>query len=366
MQFDRRSLLMGGPAALLATASPSLASTSDRPALRTLAAQKGLIIGSAMAATELNTEDRALFAAELSGITPENALKMSSLRPTRDVWRFAQADAIVDFATKAGLRVRGHTLIWNNDQQPKWIASLSEPALIAAMQEHIERTITRYADRIRVWDVINEPIGEKQVGKLSLRDGPFLARLGPRYIARSFRMARAVSPSAKLVLNETHTERGDRYGETFRRNLLLLIDQLQDQGVPLDGVGLQGHLRSDVSFNPDTFAAFLDQIEKRKLFIEITELDVNDISYPDDIEARDRAVAGLYRDYLTIALANRAVKSLTFWQLGDKESWYFANSIHQNPGALRRPRPLLFDLRMRPKPALFTVLDALRNMPSRG
>lgn len=362
----RRSVLALSASAVAAIAAPSArAGASDRPALRELASAKGLVVGSAMSAHELNSEDRPLFARELSSITPENSLKMASIRPTKDAWHFEAADALVDFAAKAGLVVRGHALIWNNDRQPAWLGALSEAEMTSTMREHIERTMSRYANSIVVWDVINEPIGDMIHGPYSLRDGPFLARLGPSYIGDSFRWARAVAPKAKLVLNETHTERDDRFGRDYRRNLLFLIDRLQDEGVPIDGVGLQGHLQSGVPFDLDAFAGFLAEIERRKLFIEVTELDINDSRFADDEGERDRAVADLYRRYLDRVLANAAVRSLTFWQLGDRESWYYPASVYKEPASLRRPRPLLFDLRMRPKPALYAVIAALQNMPPR-
>jgi endo-1,4-beta-xylanase len=233
------------------------------------------------------------------------------------------------------------------------------------MQEHIERTMSRYDGRIAVWDVINEPVGDVAYGPYSLREGPFLARLGPQYVAESFRMARAAAPAAKLVLNETHTERDDRFGRGYRQDLLFLIDRLQEEGVPIDGIGLQGHLNPGVHFDLDAFFGFLAEIERRKLFIEITELDINDDSFPADEAVRDAAVAEAYRRYLDRVLANKAVRSLTFWQLGDAASWYNSASVHNTAASSRRPRPLLFDASMRPKPALFAVVAALQAMPTR-
>ena len=294
----------------------------QRPALRELADGKGIIIGSAMSRFELNTDDRRLFARELAGITPENALKMGAIRPAQDAWRFEEADALTDFAAEFGMRVRGHALIWNNDQQPTWLQSLSEAEMRAAMQEHIELTMSRYEQRVKIWDVVNEPIGTVAYEPYWLREGPFLARLGPDYIAESFRMARATAPNAKLVLNETHTERDDRFGLDYRRNLLFLIDRLQDAGVPIDGIGLQGHLQSAVHFDLDESGQFLSEISSRKLFIEVTEIDVNDDAFAEDENSRDQAVADFYRRYLDHVLTNQAVKSVTFWQLGDRASWY--------------------------------------------
>jgi endo-1,4-beta-xylanase len=146
----------------------------------------------------------------------------------------------------------------------------------------------------------------------------------------------------------------------YRRSLLALIDMLLGQGVPVDGIGLQGHLPTDAPFDPDAFGRFLEEIAKRGLFIEITELDVNDNALPDDIDLRDRHVAEIYARFLDVVLANNAVRSITFWQLCDRASFYYSNAVYIEPSASRRPRPLLFDLRLRPKPAFTAVIEALK------
>ena len=367
MQINRRNALA---ALLVAPFLPTRASaaceeSSDPPSLKKLGAEKALIVGSAISVFQLNEDDKALYASQLASVTPENSMKMSVIRPDRTAWKFERADAIVDYAVDNAMQVRGHALIWNNDRQPEWLNSLSKDEMQAVLDEHIERTMSRYTGRVRIWDVINEPIGTKPFGKFSLREGPFLERLGVDYVASSFRRARAVDPHAKLVLNETHTERDDSFGLGYRKALLTLLDHLLDQGVPIDGVGLQGHIQSGVPFRPDAFGAFLNEIARRGLFIEMTELDVNDDKFPDDVAARDLKVAEAYTRMLNVVLANEAVKSISFWQLADRNSHYYYTASYSKPSASRRPRPLLLDHRSRPKPAFNAVAEALRRAPIR-
>jgi endo-1,4-beta-xylanase len=355
---------LAGLFAAVPTLDARAAVTCDDPvppqSLKRIATKNGLTVGSAITVEQLNDDDMAFLVRQVSSLTPENAMKMTALRPSRTEWKFERADAIVDFALRKAMQIRGHTLIWNNDQQPDWINSLSTNEMKGVAEEHIEQTMSRYLGRVKTWDVVNEPVGSVAYGDLTLREGPFLARLGVDYIANSFRRARSVDPTAKLVLNETHTERDDSFGHLYRKGLLSLLDHLLDQGVPLDGVGLQGHIQSDVPFDPEAYAAFLDEIAHRGLFIEITELDVNDKSFPDDILARDLKVAEAYKRFLNVALANKAVRSISFWQLGDRASFYYFNAVYSQPSASRRPRPLLFDLSMRPKPAFNAVIEALQ------
>ena len=367
--ISRRSMLAGLVAVLPVSV---LAKDCDEvPAVASLSkagAPKGITVGSAISVQELNDDDKALFRSQIASVTPETEMKMTAIRPRQEDWIFERADAIVEFAVASKIAIRGHTLVWNNDQQPAWLNALSAPELQAAVDQHIEATMSRYAGRVKTWDVVNEAVGDVPygAGPLTLRAGPFLARLGVDYIANSFKRARSVDPGAKLVLNETHTERDDAFGLVFRKGLLALVDFLLDQGVPLDAVGLQGHIMSDAPFDETAYAEFLNQISKRGLPIEITELDVNDKKFPDEIEARDALVADTYRRLLDVALANKSVRSISFWQLADRASHYFVDAAYAEPGVSRRPRPLLFDPRYRPKPALGAVIEALRLAPDRA
>lgn len=61
---------------------------------------------------DVRDEDVAeLLRAQFTQITPGNALKLATVRPERDVWDFEDGDALVDFADRHGIAVRGHTLV---------------------------------------------------------------------------------------------------------------------------------------------------------------------------------------------------------------------------------------------------------------
>ncbi|MGE5271163.1 MAG: endo-1,4-beta-xylanase [Thiohalocapsa sp.] len=137
--------------------------------------------------------------------------------------------------------------------------------------------------------------------------------------------------------------------------------------MPIDAVGIQSHLRTGLMahFNERVFADFLKELADRGLAIMLSELDVADRAAPADIVRRDAEVAAAYRRYLDVALANRAVTAVISWGLTDRDNW--VNSPHNRD---RRQdglpaRPLLFDADYRPKPAYFTVAEALAAAPRR-
>lgn len=333
--------------------------------LAALAAQRGLLFGSAMTVREFAPAFAPLFINETAIITAENEMKMANIRKNQDATDFARADAVFNFAVTQGKLIRGHTLVWNS-WVPEWVKTLSRPEMEHFLDEHIELVMGRYEGRIHSWDVVNEAVGHDTFGPLTLRNGPFTDIVGPDYIARSFRRARAVDPKAKLILNETHTEREDELGRNYRQRLLVLIDSLLDAGVPLDGIGLEGHIQPDVKFIPERFAEFLQAIADRGLEIQITELDVNDQSFPDDVQQRDAMVAEVYSRFLGTALANRNVKLVVTWQMTDRTAYYYNESLGNFPEAERRPRPLLFDLEFNKKPSYYAVAETFMNASSRA
>jgi endo-1,4-beta-xylanase len=333
--------------------------------LAALAAERGILFGSAMTVHELAPAYADLFITETAIITPENEMKMASVRKSQDAPDFARADQIVAFAEAQGKRLRGHNLVWTS-QVPDWIKTMSKPEMERFLDEHIDLMMGRYEGRIYCWDVVNEPIGHQPYGNLTLREGIFPEIVGPDYIARSFRRARAADSNAKLILNETHTERDDGFGHDYRKRLLILIDSLLDAGVPLDGIGLEGHIQPDVKFLPETYAEFLQAISDRGLEIQITELDVNDQSFPDNVEERDSMVADVYTRFLTTVLSNPKVKLVATWQMTDRTAYYYNESLGNSPDADRRPRPLLFDLEFNRKPSYYAVAKAFMNTSTRA
>ncbi len=333
--------------------------------LAALAAERGILFGSAMTVRELVPAYADLFITETAIITPENEMKIANIRKNQDAPDFTRADQIVNFAEAQGKRLRGHNLVWTS-WVPDWIKTMSKPEMERFLDEHIDLMMGRYEGRIYCWDVVNEPIGHQPYGNLTLREGIFAEIVGPDYIARSFRRARAADPKAKLILNETHTERDDGFGRDYRKRLLILIDSMLDAGVPLDGIGLEGHIQPDVKFIPETYAEFLQAISDRGLEIQITELDVNDQSFPEDIELRDAKVADVYTRFLTTVLSNPKVNLVTTWQMTDRTAYYYNESLGNFPDADRRPRPLLFDLEFNRKPSYYAVAKAFMNTSTRA
>ncbi len=337
------------------------------PSLGDLAARNGLLFGTAFDVGSIDRDREArLYRHHARILTSDGSMKFWSLRPEEDVVRYANADRLLAWANEGGIPLRGHCLIWN-DWNPPWVAKLSAARRAYWLDRHVEETVGRYAGKLHSWDVVNEPFWPEHGKPGGFRDGPWLDAMGPDYIVRAMKRARAADPTARIVLNESGPEWENPFGSPtgpapYRDGLLALIDRIQDAGVGLDAVGLQCHWFSDFRFDPGAFGAYLHELASRVGEIYLTEVDINDGAFAGSFEERDDAVAGRYETLLTAALAQPAVTVIITWQMADAASWMVQDPYHWAvPG--RPPRPLPFDDQFRPKAAYHTLARLLSDPP---
>jgi endo-1,4-beta-xylanase len=221
---------------------------------------------------------------------------------------------------------------------------------------HIGTVVSRYKPAIRSWNVVNEPLRDDAVRGSDLRPFVWQRRLGADYIAIALRAARAADPSAQLVINEYDVE---FVGERFHRKRAAfaeLVRTLLDQGVPLDAIGLQGHLKGDLEIDQPGLSAFIREMRKAGLDILVTELDVVDNKLPDDVGTRDAQVAARVDAFISAIAAEAPLAAVLTWGITDRYTWvptYFKRS----DGLPNRPLPL--DESYRPK-SFMRVLDRVR------
>lgn len=354
MNLSRRDALAAGAAMLV----PSAIHAAEPRGLAAVARERGIIYGASIAGDIFREPAyRDLYRRETAIVTTDYALKFDALRPRSPEADFSAADALVDFARDADLLVRGHALIWN-DNMPAWVRSLSRREIEALFDRHIEETVSRYAGRLHSWDVVNEAIWPDHNAPRGFRRGPWYDALGPSYVRHAFRRAAVNDRRARLTLNEAFCERNDALGQTVRRQLLSLIDELRDADTPLHAIGFQAHLQPQYAFSDSLFVDYLHRIAERGLDIYITELDVDDSSFADDISARDRQVAERYAVFLRQVLTVPAVKMVVNWQLADRFSWYRDPAVIAALKVKHTPRPLPFDDDLKRKPAWDAIAGA--------
>ena len=343
--------------------------TAPIPSLRAAAASAGLVYGSDSdnqfarepeAYWKLFSSQCALYAAELSwgSIAPS---------PTEEN---DKRDPNIAVALAGGLKLTGAHLLWYL-YTPAWLESMPRTQAQQAAAAHIQRLAGLYRGSVFSWNVVNEAIDPREHAEDGLRVNSRLLRaLGPDYFEAAFREARAADPGALLIYNDYDMELDTPDQEARRTALFHLLDRLQKQQIPIDGVGLQSHLKlarfSD--FKESKYRSLLHELSQRGLKVVITELDVDDRGAPPAVEDRDRAVADVYSRFLAAALDSPAVVALVTWGLCDPYSWLNHNVYFpqfKRPDGLPQ-RPLMFDAEFHPKPAFDAVLHALLQAPKRG
>ncbi len=311
-----------------------------------------------------------LISREFNSITAENAMKWGVLRPDGVNWQWARPDAFMDFAGAHEMYVVGHALVWHS-QVPGSVFvdaegnDLSRSALLERMRDHIDTLAGRYRGKVHAWDVVNEAIDEGN----GWRRSPWWRIIGDDYMEQAFRMARAADPQASLLYNDYNM-----HNPRKREFLVTVLRDYLDRGVPIDGIGLQGHLGLEYP-NLDEWERSIATYADMGLEVHVTELEVDPLPspyqmsaeisnrfdyspendpWPDGLsEEMQERLADRYAQVFRILLRySDSVKRVTFWGLHDGISWK-----NDFPIRGRTNHPLLFDRSLQPKPAYRRLME---------
>lgn len=348
------------------TAATSLeqpAETVPRDArLRDLAARRGLKLGTAVQSRYLARQDNyvPVLTRDFDLLVPEYEAQWKIIDSRPGSGRYDNVGRILDFAEANDMAVRGHAPYWHG-LQPDWLN-----ATLASSPERAERLLSdriagiagRYRGRVRSWDVLNEVIEPDDGRSDGLRRTAFLTAMGPGYIDLAFRAARAADPAARLVLNEYRTEWAWPQGRKRRDALLRLLEGLLSRGVPVDAVGVQGHLAPalDGYLNAGALGEFCREVAGMGLTLSVTELDARDTGLRGSRAERDQSVADAYARFLDVMLAQPALDAVLTWGFSDRYSW-FTKFFPRADG--QRVRGTLYDVDYVKKRSWFAVANAL-------
>jgi endo-1,4-beta-xylanase len=320
-------------------------------------------IGVAVSPQALKTDEAQLILSQFNSITAENAMKMGPIHPKENEYFWAHADSIAAFAQRNKLKLRGHTLCWHS-QTPKWLfidstgTTVTKEILLQRLKEHITAVVTRYKGKVYAWDVVNEAISDK--ADEYLRNSEWLKICGEEYIARAFQYAHEADPNALLFYNDYN-----EINPIKREKIFKLVKGLKDTGVPIHGVGLQGHWALNEP-SKQQLDSTLTRFSELGLKIQVTELDIS--VYPKEHTARNRKAedydatftkekeakqAEIYKMCFELFRKHKnAISGVTFWNISDRHSW-----LDNFPVRERKDYPLLFDKDLKPKRAYWGVVQ---------
>jgi endo-1,4-beta-xylanase len=348
------------------------AKPNDPPALKELF-RDDFYIGVALNLDQISGNEpksTAVVEKHFNSISPENILKWEAVHPEPGRYDFDAADRFVALGEKHHMHIIGHTLVWFF-QTPDWVfqdesgTPLDREALLERMKEHIFTVMRRYKGRIHGWDVVNEAI----VPDGRFRKCKWLEIIGEDYVLKAFEYARQADPDAELYYNDYNYHK-DRQCEGVVR----LIQNLQSEGVRIDGIGIQGHWGLDYP-SAREIEANIEALSGLGVKLMITEMDVTVLPFAEDYlnmglsslepglqmklnpytgglpDSVLQAQADRYAEFFSIFLKHRdQIKRVTFWGIHDAQSWR-----HDWPVIGRTDYPLLFDRLCEPKPALDAI-----------
>ncbi|MBP9664876.1 MAG: endo-1,4-beta-xylanase [Pyrinomonadaceae bacterium] len=343
---------------------PPLQIQQEIPALRQfLAPMKiGAAIGAGAIGGDAHTQ---LLTKHFNSITSENDMKWGPIHPSENTYNYGPADAQVAFAVANGMQVRGHALVWH-EQNPNWLfldgngqpmtpTPQNKALLLARLDAHIRAVVGHFGSNVYAWDVVNEVIDPAQPD--GYRRSQWFNICGTEYIDKAFQVAREVAPNAKLFINDYNTT-----DPTKRAFLLALVQNLKGRGIPIDGVGHQMHSNIDgppasVVTNTINMFAAIPGIDNHVTELDISVYNNGTQTYSSIPREVLRRQGFLYRDYFVAfrqANAQGKLSSVTTWGLADDSTWL------SNFPIPRLEAPLLFDHLLQAKFAYWGIVGPSR------
>jgi endo-1,4-beta-xylanase len=318
-------------------------------------------VGVAVAPRSLHGADSALIVNHFNSLTAENAMKMGPIHPRENEYFWKDADSIAAFARKHSMKLRGHNLCWHA-QAPAWMFknekgdTVTKAVLLQRLKDHITTVVNRYKADIYGWDVVNEAIDDRD--SVFYRQSAWYKICGEDFIAKAFEYAHAADPKAILFYNDYNTENPKK-----REKIYQMVKKLKESGVPIDGVGLQGHWSVN-SPSREELEKSIQLFSSLGLQVQVTELDVSvyagrqggqliqgqrqtAATFTPEMEQQQRDKYNMVFD--VFRQSKDKITGITFWNVSDRYSWL--------DGRGRKNYPLLFDLNLQPKKAYWDVVN---------
>lgn len=280
-----------------------------------------------------------LFLANFNAAVTENALKWMPMEPRQGQVNYKTVDAILAWTEEHNIPLRGHCLFWGSPRYVQdWVKRLDDDELHDVVKKRATAVARRYRGRFAEYDLNNE----------MMHVNYYQQRLGPEIIKDMAKWVQEGDPNATLFVNDYDVLTGNRVNDYVTH-----IRGLQSRGVPVAGIGVQGHLHGE-TFDPKALQNALDVLAQLKLPIRITEFNFpgqrsrffrnRRLSLtPAEEEAKAKALTQYYR----ICFAHPAVHGILMWGFWEGANWIPVSSLYKRDWtptpAAEAYRDLVFD-----------------------
>jgi len=291
----------------------------------------GNIVSASRLASSSEAEFRTILNTDYNSITAENDMKMNNMFTGPDTFDFSDGDAIVAYAKANGMRVHGHALVWHPEFAiPDWLENFAgtDAEFEAQIENYVKSTVEHFAEEkdadgnsiVTGWDVVNEYFDDNG----DIRNTLFTQRMGSDYIEKIFQWAREADPDVKLFYNDYNIA-----GQTNKRSAILsMVNNFQNDGIPINGIGMQMHLGLAWPALEEISLAITD-VSDAGLLVHISELDIQ-VNSNEDItsltieraQEQELFYNHVSSEYNSIVPSNQQY-GITIWGIRDQDSWRY-------------------------------------------
>jgi GH35 family endo-1,4-beta-xylanase len=265
------------------------------------------------------------FLTNFNAAVTENALKWHDMEPRRGNVNYRTVDAILAWTDEHQLPLRGHNIFWGIPNRVQdWLKELPDAELREALKARALDVGRRYRGRFAEYDLNNEMIHANY----------YEERLGPEITGQMAKWVQESDPKAVLYLNDYDILTGVRLDDYLKQ-----IRSLLNQGVPIGGIGVQGHLHAE-TFDPKALHNALQKLSEFKLPIRVTEFNMpgqRSKYYKDRTlrmtEAEEFAKAQSLADYYRICFAYPQVEGILMWGFWEGANWIPVSSLYRKDWA---------------------------------
>jgi len=273
----------------------------------------------------MNAEDqrkyKQTFLANFNAAVTENALKWHSMEYRRGQVNYGTVDAILAWTDRHEIPLRGHNIFWGipNRVQP-WQKEMDDATLHETLKARALDIGRRYRGRFVEYDLNNEMIHANY----------YEERFGPGITKQMADWVKQADPGATLYFNDYDILTGKRLDDYIEH-----IRGLLEQGAPMAGIGVQGHLHGE-NFDPAALQHALNELAKIGLPIRISEFnmpgqrsvfrDKRDLKLTP---AQEQAKAKNLTEYYRICFAHPAVEGILMWGFWEGANWIRQSSLYR-------------------------------------
>jgi endo-1,4-beta-xylanase len=285
----------------------------------------GAAISNGLAGDYWSAEDKKQykekFLMNFNSAVTENAVKWLSMEREQGKVNYATVDGILEWADANEIRIRGHNIFWGIEKfvQP-WLKEMDDQELETTLRNRAYDVAERYKGRFVEYDLNNEMV-----------HGNFYEdRLGDGITKKMTDWFHEKDPTAKLWLNDYDILTGKRLDDYMAQ-----IRKLLKQGVPIAGIGVQGHLHAE-TFDRAELKRSLDSLSTFGLPIRITEFNTpgqrskwvdnkTDKLTPEQELVKAQEIV----DYYKICFAQPLVTGILQWGFWEGSNWIPASSMYR-------------------------------------